>query len=218
MKPLTPISWELSLNQQNKKQSNLTIGVLALQGDSLEHILTLKRLGVNAVEVRLPKDLDDINGIILPGGESTTMAYLMDVFKIREPLIKKINNGMPVWGTCAGMILLAKKLVQKIPIPLGVMGIEVNRNAFGRQAESFSTNFIIKQIGDKPLHATFIRAPWITVTGPYVEVLAKLTDGSIVAAQENAMLATSFHPELTEDTRMHEYFIKLASSHSGAKR
>lgn len=204
-----PIPWELSLKQSKNKKNNLAIGVLALQGDFLEHVLSLQRLGINAIEVRLPKDLAKINGLIMPGGESTTMANLLDTFKMREPLIKKIKEGTPVWGTCAGMILLSKKIVQDRPIPLGVMDIEVNRNAFGRQVESFSTMLNIKQLGNKPIHATFIRAPWIVNHGPEVEILAKLPDETIVAARQRNMLATSFHPELTGDTRIHEYFIKM---------
>src|SRR6185369_9276574 len=117
--------------------------------------------------------------------------------------------GMPVWGTCAGMILLAKKLVQDRPLPLGVMDIVVNRNAFGRQIESFETDLVMKEIGDKPMHATFIRAPLIVSAGKNVEILSKLEDGTIVAAQQGNMLATSFHPELAEDTRLHEYFVRL---------
>ncbi len=189
----------------NKK----TIGVLSLQGDFLEHITTLRSIGVTPQEVRLPEDLEAIDGIILPGGESTTMVNLLDVFKLREPLIKKIQEGMPVWGTCAGMILLAKKLVQDRPLPLGLMDIVVNRNAFGRQIESFETDLVMKEIGEKSMHATFIRAPFIEKAGPGVSVLAKLPDGTIVAAREKNMLVTSFHPELTADKRLHEYFVNF---------
>jgi 5'-phosphate synthase pdxT subunit len=211
----TPVSWKLAKESSSSERSSsrqartITIGVLALQGDFLEHIQTLQRLGIKTQEVRLPKDLETIDGLIMPGGESTTMANLLDVFKLREPLIQKITQGMPVWGTCAGMILLASKLQQDRPAPLCLMDIEVNRNAFGRQLESFSENLTIKQLGTNPLHATFIRAPIITRAGSHVAVLAKLSDGRIVAAQQNNMLATAFHPELTEDTRLHEYFINL---------
>lgn len=209
MKIPTPLSWKLAQSNKKHVQSPITIGVLALQGDFLEHIQTLQRIGINAIEVRLPQDLEKIDAIILPGGESTTMARLLDVFHMREPLIKRINSGMPVWGTCAGMILLAKKLTQDKPTPLGVMDIEVSRNAFGRQIESFSEGLIIKPLGTHPLHATFIRAPLIVSVGSHVEILSKLEDGTIVAAQQNNILATSFHPELTEDTRVHEYFVSL---------
>ncbi len=222
MKIPTPISWQIA-NQRHPKlvsgsskkildqvrNDGLVIGVLALQGDFLEHILTLERLGVSAKEVKLPRDLENIDGLIMPGGESTTMAKLLDAFELREPLKIKIQEGLPVWGTCAGMILLAKKLTQDKPIPLGLMDIEVNRNAFGRQIDSFEVDLKIKSLGEKTLHATFIRAPWIVSAGPEIEILSKLEDGTIVAAKEKNMLATSFHPELTSDTRMHEYFISV---------
>jgi 5'-phosphate synthase pdxT subunit len=188
-----------------------TIGVLALQGDFLEHITALGKIGVCAKEVRLPQDLEAIDGIILPGGESTTMTNLLDVFDLRKPLAKHIAEGLPVWGTCAGMILLAKKLLQERPTPLKVMDIVVDRNAFGRQIDSFSVPLRISPLGDKALHATFIRAPKIIAIGPTVTVLSKLTDGTIVAAQQNTMLATSFHPELTQDTRLHEFFLSLVN-------
>lgn len=188
---------------------NITIGVLALQGDFLEHLVVLKKLGVTAKEVRLPEDLKDIDGIILPGGESTTMVNLLNVFTLKSPLTEKIKKGLPVWGTCAGMILLAKKLVQEKPEPLGLMDITVSRNAFGRQIDSFSVPLKIEPLGDKTLNATFIRAPLITNVGKDVEILAKLEDGTIVAAKEKNMLATSFHPELTDDTRVHEYLVSL---------
>jgi 5'-phosphate synthase pdxT subunit len=206
---LTPVSWQLASNAQTQSNQTITIGVLSLQGDFLEHILTLTSMGIKTKEVRLPHDLDTIDAIIIPGGESTTMANLLDVFALREPLKKKIHHGMPVWGTCAGMILLAKHLVQDRPTPLGVMDITVNRNAFGRQIDSFDTSLLINVLGKKPVLATFIRAPFIEKAEPLVEVLATLEDGTIVAAKQNNMLVTSFHPELTADTRLHEYFIAL---------
>ena len=184
------------------------IGVLALQGDFLEHITTLQSLGIATREVRLPEDLEGLDGIIFPGGESTTMANLMDVFSFRRPLIEKISQGLPVWGTCAGMILLAKKLEQDRPDPLKLMDISVSRNAFGRQIDSFETELTIDG-WEAPMHATFIRAPLITKVGEGVAVLAKLEDGTIVAARQKNMLVTSFHPELTEDIRLHEYFVSL---------
>lgn len=188
---------------------NITIGVLALQGDFLEHLHVLNSLGVTAQEIRLPKDLAVIDGLIFPGGESTTIAQLLDVFDLRKPLIQKIKDGMPVWGTCAGMILLAKKLVQNRPTPLGLIDIIVDRNAFGRQIDSFTIPLLIKQLGDKPFTATFIRAPIITHSGSGVTILSKLDDGTIVAARENNILVTSFHPELTADMRLHEYFLTM---------
>jgi 5'-phosphate synthase pdxT subunit len=185
----------------------MNIGVLSLQGDFLEHIQILKRLNIKTKEVKLPKDLQDLDGIILPGGESTAIARLLDVFNLTEPLKQKIKNGLPAWGTCAGMILLARKIIQDRPIPLGLIDITVNRNAFGRQIESFQVPLKIKSLGYKPMLATFIRAPLITEFGEGVEVLATLEDGAIVAARQKNILATSFHPELTTDTRLHEYFL-----------
>lgn len=188
------------------KAPDIKIGVLALQGDFLEHIHILQSIGVKTKQIKLARDLGNIDGIILPGGESTTMAHLLDAFGLRETLRQKIQDGLPAWGTCAGMIMLAKKLVQTRPIPLGLMDIIVNRNAFGRQIDSFEVPLIIKQLGNKLFPATFIRAPIIEKVGPNVEILSTLDNG-IVAVREKNMLATSFHPELTRDTRFHEYFI-----------
>jgi len=219
----SPISWTLSPRHselaseshgmpKQVRHDSKTIGVLALQGDFLEHIQVLEHLGFVTQEVRLPKDLTAIDAIILPGGESTTQANLLDVFELREPLRKKIELGMPVWGTCAGMILLARELTQDRPIPLGVMDITVNRNAFGRQADSFETDLHIKKLGNKPLRATFIRAPRIERIGEGVSILAVLSDKTIVAARQNNMLVTSFHPEITGDSRLHKYFASFVSS------
>jgi len=188
---------------------NKTVGVLALQGDFLEHIRVLSGLGITAKEIRLPKDLEDIDAIIFPGGESTTIAQLLDVFGLRAPLIQRISSGLPVWGTCAGMILLAKKLIQNNPQPLGLMDIVVDRNAFGRQSESFTVSLPIKNLGEKPIDAIFIRAPLIKTVKSGVAILSQLDSGEIVAAQQKNMLATCFHPELTEDVRFHEYFLTL---------
>lgn len=193
----------------NCESLNITIGVLALQGDFLEHIQILQKIGAHTKEIKLKRDLEDIDGIILPGGESTTIAHLLDVFDMREPLKGKIRSGLPAWGTCAGMIMLAKKLIQDRPIPLGLMDITVNRNAFGRQIDSFEMAVTIKYLGGEPFMATFIRGPVIEKTGANVEVLSTLPDGTIVAAREKNMLTTAFHPELTRDTRIHEYFISL---------
>lgn len=196
------------------KAPDLTIGVLALQGDFLEHTQILQNIGAQTKEVKLVTDLENIDGIILPGGESTTMAHLLDTFGIRKKLTQKIQDGLPAWGTCAGMIMLAKKLIQTRPIPLSLMDITVNRNAFGRQIDSFEVPLSIKQLGDKPFPAIFIRAPIIEKAGPDVEILSKLDNGTIVAVREKNMLATSFHPELTRDTRLHEYFISLIKGNS----
>jgi 5'-phosphate synthase pdxT subunit len=209
--PRSPISWTLSGKPQ-KNLGTITIGVLALQGDFLEHILTLKQIGVTPKEIRLPRQLEQVDGLIIPGGESTTMANLLDTFQLRSPLIKRIQAGMPAWGTCAGMILLAKKLLQEKPIPLGVMDIVVNRNAFGRQIDSFAIGLSLPFLGEELLPATFIRAPLITETGPGVEILATLPNGTIIAARQRNILATAFHPELTGDTRFHEYFISITAT------
>jgi 5'-phosphate synthase pdxT subunit len=187
----------------------VTVGVLALQGDFLEHVQVLHALGAVAKEVRTVAELNSVHALIMPGGESTTMAKLMDAYGLRAPLRKRILAGMPVWGTCAGMILLAKRLKEGRPEPLRVMDIEVSRNAFGRQVDSFEKNLGIKVLGKKLFHAVFIRAPVILKAGKGVEVLARLHDGTPVAARQDNMLATAFHPELSGDHRVHEYFLEM---------
>jgi 5'-phosphate synthase pdxT subunit len=186
----------------------MKIGVLALQGDFLEHVQMLETLGVDAVEVRLPEQLKKIDGLIMPGGESTTFAKLAESFGLMEPLRKFCATGKPVWGTCAGMIFLAKDVGRPQPI-LGLMDIKVKRNAFGRQVDSFEVDLKIRTLGKEPYHAIFIRAPLIESTGKGVQVLAKLDNGTIVAARQKNLLATSFHPELTDDLRFHKYFLKM---------
>ena len=195
-----------------KPKKGITVGVLALQGAFAEHVSVLQTLEVSTVEVRLPKHLSQIDGLIIPGGESTTIARLLDEFELREPLIQKIQQGMPVWGTCAGMILLAKKLKEDRPNPLELMNIEVSRNAFGRQIDSFEEDLHIPVLGEKPLHIIFIRAPIITSTHGDTRIFASLKDNTIVAAQEKNMLATAFHPELTQDTRFHSYFVEMVKN------
>jgi 5'-phosphate synthase pdxT subunit len=193
----------------------MKIGVLALQGAFIEHIEIIRKLKAEPVQVRLLKDLQGLEGLIIPGGESTTILKLMHFYGLFQPLKKKIREGFPVWGTCAGMICLAKNVSnsQESELePLAVMDIDVKRNAFGRQVDSFETDLRIADLGEKPYHAVFIRAPLISKVGKEVEVLAKLSDGTIVAARQGKMLVTSFHPELTEDTRFHEYFLKIAFS------
>lgn len=184
----------------------MNIGVLAFQGDVIEHINAIKKLGHNPVEVKKCDDLENIQGIILPGGESTTIGRLLKVTNMLEPLKKKIEDGLPVWGTCAGMILLAKEIENDERRHLGVMNIKVKRNAFGRQIDSFETVEEIKEISKNPLKLVFIRAPFITEAGEGVKVLCKVK-GKIVAARENNMFATSFHPELTENLEVLRYFI-----------
>jgi pyridoxal 5'-phosphate synthase pdxT subunit len=184
-----------------------TIGVLALQGAFIEHVHALERLGVEAREVRLPGDLDGLDGLIMPGGESTTIGKLMVQYGLDEPIRRRALDGFPIWGTCAGMILLAKDIGGLRQPLIGVMDIVVERNAFGRQLDSFEADLDIPAIGPAPFRAIFIRAPLVhSVTGA-TEVLARLADGRIVAVREGNLLATSFHPELTADDRLHHFFL-----------
>jgi 5'-phosphate synthase pdxT subunit len=192
----------------------MKIGVLALQGDFSEHISMLKKLGVETVEVRLPKHLGDLDGLIIPGGESTTIGKLAVIYDLMEPL-KEFGRNHAIWGTCAGAIFLSKDANSNQPL-LGLMDIKVQRNAFGRQVDSFETDLEIDELmkatgTEHAYHAVFIRAPLIESVHGNAKVLSALEDGRIVAAQESHLLATSFHPELTSDTRFHEYFILLAS-------
>ncbi|HAT22304.1 MAG: pyridoxal 5'-phosphate synthase glutaminase subunit PdxT [Dehalococcoidia bacterium] len=188
------------------------IGVLAIQGDFLEHRNMLDSIGIESVEVRLPEQLENIDGLIIPGGESTTIVQLIDIYEMRQPLVEKVRKGLAVWGTCAGMIVIAKHLKDKRPNPLGLMDIEVSRNAFGRQIDSFETNLDINGMDGPPMHAIFIRAPLVTEIGNGVEILAEVDQGKPVAVKQNRILATSFHPELTEDPRMHTMFANIAHS------
>lgn len=185
----------------------VTIGVLALQGDFREHREALRRLEVAAPEVRLPQDLTGLEGLIIPGGESTTIVRLMRSSELLEPLRKLAASDFPIWGTCAGMILLAKRLDDTGMPALEAMDITVRRNAFGRQVDSFEADLPIPALGDPPFHAVFIRAPIIEQVGPGVEVLARLSDGTPVAARQGRLLATAFHPELTPDVRLHRLFL-----------
>jgi len=199
-----------------RRSYKFKIGVLALQGDFREHIEMLQSLGVETVEVRLPHHLDGLDGIIIPGGESTSIGRIGERYGLLEPLREWALQGKAMWGTCAGMILMAKDVGMDQPI-LGVMDITVQRNAFGRQKDSFEVDLEIPALDavstrrerGKPFHAIFIRAPIISSVGPGVEVLATLDDGTIVAAQQGNMLATAFHPELTNDTRFHRYFLEV---------
>lgn len=198
------------------------IGVLALQGDFAEHVGVFSRLGVEVLEVRLPEQIDGLDGLVIPGGESTTFTLLMAEYALLEPIRRLAESGTPVWGTCAGMIVLARE-ASHMPLPgLGVMDIVVERNAFGRQVDSFEASLAIPALGEEPFPAVFIRAPIIRQVGPGVEVLARLpasttgrdggaslNGGSIVAARQGHLLATAFHPELTDDPRLHRYFLDL---------
>lgn len=185
----------------------MKIGVLALQGAFIEHQKTLASLGVDSVQVRLPEHLQQLDGLIIPGGESTTIGKLATQYNLMEPL-RNFAQNKPTWGTCAGMIFLAKDLGHNQQPILGLMDMTVNRNAFGRQTDSFEVELPIEGL-DAPFHAVFIRAPMATRAGDGVTVLASLGDEQIVAAQEGHWLATAFHPELTEDDRLHRYFIGM---------
>jgi 5'-phosphate synthase pdxT subunit len=189
----------------------LKIGVLALQGDFVEHIAILKKLGIESCEVRLPEHLQDIDGLIIPGGESTTLSRLLSIYHLREPIEQMAHDGKALWGTCAGMIMMAHEITEEDPIPLQLMDIGVQRNAFGRQIDSFEQDLEIASFDSSPFHAVFIRAPVIIRVGEDVKVVAKLPDGRPVAVQQGKLLATSFHPELTSDSRFHAYFLELAS-------
>ena len=198
-------------------QKKLHIGVLALQGDFEAHLKMLAELGVEGKAVRLPKHLDDLDGIIIPGGESTTIGKLMVLYGLDEPLQQKIREGFPIWGTCAGLILLARETDNALegqPL-LASMHIRVRRNAFGSQRESFETDLSVPVIGEAPFHAFFIRGPAIESVGPEVEVLATLDDGTIVAVREGHLLGTAFHPEIGGDPRFHQYFLRIVQSVKG---
>ncbi len=191
----------------------MKIGVLALQGDFDEHIAVLRRLGVETREVRLPEELEGLDGLIIPGGESTTIGKLAIDFGLMDPL-RSFGNEKPVWGTCAGAIFLSKDIQHEQPL-LGLMDITVSRNAFGRQVDSFEIDLDVPALArvdkqNQPFNSVFIRAPMIeSVNDDDVEVLAALDDGTVVAVQQGHLLATSFHPELSEDDRFHKYFLLL---------
>jgi 5'-phosphate synthase pdxT subunit len=188
------------------------IGVLALQGDVAEHRRAVTGTGATAVAVRRPAELDAVDGLIIPGGESTTMWKLADVFELMEPLRKRIANGLPVFGSCAGMIMLATDLLDRIEgqETLGGLDVTVRRNAFGRQVDSFESDIDLKGVDGPPFRAVFIRAPWVEQAGPGVEVLGtEPRTGRIVAVRQGPVLATSFHPELTRDGRIHQLFTEI---------
>jgi 5'-phosphate synthase pdxT subunit len=190
----------------------MKIGVLALQGDFSEHIKILQKIGVKTEEIRLPDQLEEIAGLIIPGGESTTIGKLAVAYKLMDSL-KRFGEMHPIWGTCAGAIFLSKDAKRSQPL-LELMDIKVARNAFGRQIASFESDLEIPALekveqGNRPYHAIFIRAPLIESVSNGTKVLTSLPDGRIVAAQQGHLLATSFHPELTEDTRFHEYFLSM---------
>ena len=186
-----------------------TIGVLAIQGDFLEHRHVLSRLGVDAPEIRLPSELDGLDGLIIPGGESTTIVQLIDIYGFRSVLADRVREGLPVWGTCAGMIVLADSLTDRRPEPLHLMDIDVSRNAFGSQVDSFEADLDIESVEGPAFRGVFIRAPIVNRAGDGVQVLAALPDGRPVAVRQDTMLATAFHPELTNDDRVHDLFRRI---------
>ena len=188
--------------------ADLTIGVLALQGAFVEHIRAVEALGARAREVRLPADLEGLDGLIIPGGESTTIGKLLVAFELLEPLRAWVREGRPVYGTCAGTILLARDIGGLDQPLIGTLDIAVQRNAFGRQLQSFEADLEVPALGSEPFPAIFIRAPAIRGVGPEVDVLARLPDGRIVAAEHGSILVTCFHPELTDDLRFHRHFFE----------
>jgi pyridoxal 5'-phosphate synthase pdxT subunit len=195
------------------------IGVLALQGDTREHLAVLQSLGAHPVPVRRASELDGVAGLVLPGGESTTMAKLLVAFELLHPIRERIQAGMPAYGACAGMILLADRIEDGAAgqQTIGGMDVTVRRNAFGRQVESFEADIGIDGIAGAPFHAVFIRAPWVESVGPRATAIGRVLDhaaGRIVAVRQQHLLATSFHPELTGDRRVHAYFVEMVSEAS----
>ena len=203
------------------------IGVLALQGDVREHLAALTASGARATAVRRAAELSEVDGLVLPGGESTTMSRLLDIFELLDPLRERLTAGMPAYGSCAGMILLATKALdgRADQHQLGALDMIVRRNAFGRQVDSFEEDLDFAGVAGPPVHAVFIRAPWVESAGPDVEVLARVSDdpqvpggevaaGRIVAVRQGRVLATAFHPELTGDTRVHRLFVEMVEGRS----
>ena len=191
----------------------MRIGVLALQGAFREHLDTLDAIGIEGVRVREPADLAGVSGLILPGGESTTMRQLIERWGLREPILALAESGAPLFGTCAGMIVLAVEIAGGEPPILPLLDITVERNAFGRQLESFEAELPVPIVGDTPVHAVFIRAPIVERTGPGVDILARLDDGRVVAVRERNVIATAFHPELAGETRFHRLLATMAAEH-----
>ena len=191
----------------------MKIGVLALQGAFREHLSTLESIGVEGVPVRLPGDLAGISGLIFPGGESTTMRHLIERWGMREPILELAAGGAPLFGTCAGMIVLAREIAGGEEPILPLLDVTVQRNAFGRQLDSFETELSVPVLGDQPVHGVFIRAPIIERMGLGVDVLARLDDGRIVAVRERNVVAAAFHPELAGETRFHRLIATMASEH-----
>jgi 5'-phosphate synthase pdxT subunit len=197
------------------------IGVLALQGDVVEHIAAMRHAGADAIEVKNRGDLARVDGLIIPGGESTTVMKLLDRFQLAAPIVERVKAGMPLWGTCMGMIVIAREVVALEQPSLDLIDISVRRNAFGRQNESAEVELTIPVLGDRPFPAIFIRAPWIERVGAGVELLAHRSGHGVMVRQGN-VLGTSFHPELTNDRRVHGYFLQMVrdsrENHVGKER
>ena len=191
----------------------MRIGVLAVQGAFAEHVSTLGAIGVEGIEVRLPSDLEGLSGLILPGGESTAQRRLIDRWGLRQPILDLAGSGVPLFGTCAGMILLSDRIVDGDETVFALLDIDVRRNAFGRQLDSFEAEVSVPMLGDRPVHAVFIRAPIVERAGDDVDVLARLDDGRIVAVRQRNVIATAFHPELAGETRFHRLMATMAAEH-----
>lgn len=200
-----------------------TVGVLALQGDVREHLAAMSDAGLRAVPVRRPTELDSVDALVLPGGESTTMSKLLRIFEMLDPLRERLAGGMPAYGSCAGMILLASDVLDTTDdaVHLDALDITVRRNAFGRQVDSFETDLDMAGIVGDPVRAVFIRAPWVERVGPAVEVLSSVPDGPargrVVAVRQGSVLATSFHPEVTGDRRVHALFATMVRDHGNSR-
>jgi len=200
-----------------ERSGSVVVGVLALQGDFAEHAAAVRRAGAGVLEVRTVQQLNRVDGLIIPGGESTTIARLMIAYGLREPIIERGRAGLPIWGTCAGAILLAEEIVTLDRPGLHLMPMTVERNAFGRQIDSFEADLPSGELGGGPLHAIFIRAPRIRSVGEGVEVLLRLeAEHEPVAVQWDSLMATTFHPELTEDGRLHERFVGMCEAYASA--
>lgn len=196
---------------QPAAKSTLCVGVLALQGDIEEHLEALRACKVEGMRVKTPDDVRSVDGLIIPGGESTTVANLLEQFKLAKPLIDRAKTGMPVWGTCMGMIVMAEKITGSKQPTLGLLHIEVRRNAFGRQIESAEVPLEIEGLDSKPFPGVFIRSPWIEAAWGGAHILSYL-DGKGVMVWQTSLLGTSFHPELTDDLRIHKYFLEMVAA------
>jgi 5'-phosphate synthase pdxT subunit len=202
---------ENRFRRSTENLQHMRVGVLALQGTFVEHIGILWQLGVEAPPIRLPDELDILDGLIIPGGESTTMLRLMESFGLLQSIREMARDGLPIWGTCAGMILLAKNVSNYEMETLGLMDVKIRRNAFGSQVDSFEADLDVPVVGEEPFHAIFIRAPVIEEAKPNATILSRLPNGTIVAIRQNRLLACAFHPEFTDDLRFHRYFLDMVS-------